>query len=74
MKKAMYKVIFTVTETRNNGNEKRVQKAVYMPRFDEQGKHITEARRIERGASALASEGYYNIVYGSTVSTELIFA
>ena len=71
----MYKVIFNVTETCQNGNERRVQKVVYMPRFDETTrKHITPAQQIERGKAALAAEHYYNIEYGSTVATELIFA
>ena len=75
MKKLMYKVIFNVTETLQNGNERRVQKVVYMPRFDEStGRHITPAQQIERGKAALAVEHYYNIEYGSTVATELIFA
>jgi hypothetical protein len=75
MKKAFYKVIFTATETCQNGNERRVQKVVYMPRFDETtGEPITPAQQIERGMAALAAERYYNIKYGSTVATELIFA
>lgn len=74
MKKLMYKVIFNVTETCQNGNERRVQKVVYMPRFDEKtGKHVTTEQRIERGTAALVAERYYNIEYGSTVATELIF-
>lgn len=73
MKKLMYKVIFNVTETCQNGNERRVQKAVYMPRFDEQGKHIDRFRQIERGGQALTAEHYYNIEYGSTVATEILF-
>ena len=75
MKKIAYKVIFTVTETCQNGNERRVQKVVYMPRFDEKtGRHITPEQQIERGTAALAAEHYYNIKYGSTVATELIIA
>ena len=75
MKKALYKVIFTVTETCQNGNERRVQKVVYMPRFDESTRrHISPEQQIERGTAALAAEGYYNIKYGSTVATEIIFA
>ena len=74
MKKPMYKVIFNVTETCNNGNERRLQKVVYMPRFDEQtGKHISTEQQIERGKKALVDEHYYNIEYGSTVATELFF-
>lgn len=75
MKKLMYKVIFNATETLQNGKERRVQKVVYMPRFDETtGKHITPEQQIERGTAALLSEHYYDIEYGSTVATELIFA
>lgn len=75
MKASMYKVIFTATETCQNGNERRVQKAVYMPRFDEvTKKHITPEQQIARGTAALIAEHYYNIEYGSTVATEIIFA
>ena len=75
MKEPMYKVIFNVTETLQNGNERRVQKVVYMPRFDEVTKrHISQEQQIERGTRALKAEHYYNIEYGSTVATEIIFA
>lgn len=75
MKKLMYKVVFHATETLQNGKERRVQKVVYMPRFDEETrKHITTEQRIARGTAALAAERYYNIEYGSTIATELIFA
>lgn len=75
MKKQMYKVYFYATETLGNGKERRRLHAVYMPRFDATTrKHITEEQRIERGTQALAVEGFYNIEYGSTVSTEMIFA
>lgn len=75
MKKLMYKVIFNVTETLQNGKERRTQKAVYMPRFDEKtNKHISPEQQIERGTAALKAERYYNIEYGSTVATEIIFA
>lgn len=75
MKKLMYKVIFNVTETCQNGNERRIQKVVYMPRFDETtGKHITPEQQIVRGIEALKVEHYYNIEYGSTIATEIIFA
>ena len=73
MKKLVYKVVFNVTETLGNGKERRVQKVVYMPRFDEvTGKHITPQQQAERGAAALAAEHYYNIEYRGTVATELI--
>lgn len=74
MKKLVYKVVFNVTETLQNGKERRVQKVVYMPRFDEvTGKHITPQQQAERGAAVLAAEHYYNIQYGSTIATELLF-
>lgn len=74
MKKLMYKVIFNVTETLQNGKERRVQKVVYMPRFDEETKkHISLEQQIELGTAALKAEHYYNIEYGSTVATELFF-
>jgi len=74
MKKAFYKVYFRATETKHGKEETRLH-AVYMPRRDETtGKTLTIAEQIERGTAALAAEGYYNIKYGSTVATELIFA
>ena len=77
MKIPMLKVIFNVTETCQNGNERRVQKAVYMHRFyEENGKRLFMGRetQIERGTAALKEEHYYNIEYGSTVATEIIIA
>ena len=74
MKKLLYKVVFTATETLQNGKERRVQKVVYMPRFDEvTGKHISPAQQIARGTAALKAEHFYNIEYGSTIATELLF-
>lgn len=75
MKKLMYKVVFNVTETLQNGKERRVQKVVYMPRFDEvTKKHISPEQQIERGIAALKEQRYYDIQYGSTIATEIIFA
>lgn len=46
-----------------------------MPRFDEQTrKHITPDQQIYRGTAELKAENYYNIEYGSTIATEIIFA
>lgn len=74
MKKAYYKVYFHATETLQNGNERTRLHAVYIPRFDEiTGRHITPAQQIERGTEALKNANFYNIKYGSTVATELIF-
>lgn len=77
MKSLVYKVTFWATKSLGNGKEKRTLRAVYMPRFevvDGAKKHITEEQRIERGATALKMEGYYDIKYGSTIATELITA
>ena len=75
MKKAMYKVIFHATETLSNGKEQTRLHAVYMPCKDEQtGQHITREQQIARGTEALRAAHYYNIRYGSTIETVLIFA
>ena len=67
MQKEFYKVYFWATKTKHGKEETRLH-AVYMPR------RITRAEQIKRGTAALAAEGYYNIKYGSTVATEIIFA
>ena len=75
MKKAMYKVTFHATETLQNGKERTTLQSVYMPRKDEEtGQHITREQQIERGTEALKAAHYYNIRYGSTIETVLIFA
>lgn len=74
MKKALYEVVFKVTKTNQNGAEQTFKKCVYMPRFDESGKHIDPARQIERGTAALKEEHYYNIEYICTHCTYLTFA
>ena len=75
MQKQMLKVYFHATETLQNGKEQTRLHAVYMPRKDEQtGEHITREQQIERGTEALRAAHYYNIRYGSTIETVLIFA
>lgn len=73
MKKKVYEVIFAVTETTNRGHERRVKRAVFMPIFGKDGKHITEAVRIERGTAALRAEHLYDIEYVETKTKTLIF-
>ena len=73
MKKTLYEVIFAVTETTQNGNERRIQKAVFMPFLDKYGKPLTVEYRIERGTEALRAEHFYNIEYVKTVRRTLIF-
>ena len=74
MKRQIYAVVFKVTETCQNGNERKIQKTVYMPRFDENNKHITIDQRVKRGIEALKAAHYYNIEYVKTTATEIIFA
>lgn len=74
MIKKLYKVYFWATETKHGKEETRLH-AVYMPRVDEStGKLLTTAQQIERGTEALKKEHFYNIKYGSTIASELIFA
>lgn len=73
MIKKLFKVYFWATETKHGKEETRLQ-AVYMPRVDEStGELLTTAEQIARGTEALKNEHFYNIKYGSTVATELIF-
>lgn len=74
MLKQFYKVYFWATELKHGKEEIRLH-AVYMPRVDEStGKLLTTEEQITRGTEALKNEHFYNIKYGSTVATELIFA
>jgi hypothetical protein len=72
MKNPLYEVIFEVTETLQNGKERRVKKSVFVPRFSG-GKHNPPEVQIARGEAALKDAHYYNIVYISTKATTLIF-
>ncbi len=71
MKNPLYEVIFEVTETLQNGKERRVKKSVFVPRF-RYGKHVTPEEQIARGKAALKDANYYNIVYIRTKTTVLI--
>lgn len=74
MLKQFYKVYFWATELKHGKEEIRLH-AVYMPRIDEStGKLLTTDEQITRGTEALKEANFYNIKYGSTVATELIFA
>lgn len=73
MKQTMYEVIFEVTETCNNGNERRTKKGVLIPHFDNTGRHIPPAKQIERGEKALKEANFCNIVYIETKNKTLIF-
>lgn len=74
MKQFMYEVIFEVTETLQNGKERRIKKSVLMPTVDpETNKHICLDTRLVRGYSALADAGYYCIEYVDTKRKTVIF-
>ena len=62
MKKNYYELTFKVTETLQNGKERRVNKTVLSPIFRD-GKFIIESERIEKGIMVLKEEHYYNIEY-----------
>lgn len=75
MKKSFYEVVFLVTETMQNGDERQMKKSVLIPHFDEvTGKHIPEEQRIVRGEKALTEEHFYDILYLETKNKTIIFA
>lgn len=66
MKMKVYEVIFEVTETCNNGKERRIKKSVFFKPFDEVGIHTSQIMQIDKGQALLKEEHYYNIVYLDT--------
>ena len=73
MKKRMFKVYFHATEELHGKEQTRLH-AVYMPHTDETtGEPLTTEQQIARGTEALKAANYYNIRYGSTVDTIMIF-
>lgn len=67
MKVLVYEVVFRATETLQNGNERTINKSVFMKPFDETtGKHNSPEMQIEKGIAALRAEHYYNISYVGT--------
>lgn len=73
MKALCYETIFCVTETCNNGNERRIKKSVLFPRF-RNGIHVTEQERISAGTDILKAEHYYNIEYLETKNKTILYA
>lgn len=63
MTKMYYELTFKVTETLQNGNERRIKKRVLSAPFAKCGKFIPLEARIDRAAEALKAEHYYDIVY-----------
>lgn len=70
--KKYYEVVFCVTETCNNGNEKKYMKSVYVPRFDESGRHISPNMQVTSAWQELKRRGYYNIYHVKTICSEII--
>lgn len=73
MRVKLYKVKFEVTETLQNGKERRIFKYVFMKPFDENGIHVSPEEQIRRGTEALREAHYYNITYKETETSTLIF-
>lgn len=67
-----YAMTFEVTETCNNGNERRKKVTVHSPCF-KNGKHIIELDRVNKAIEVLKSHHYYNIEYIDTKNTTLLF-
>lgn len=73
----VYENIFEVTETLQNGKERRIKKSVYTPIFREWGGrrvHITTEERIKAGKAELKARHYYNIDYLTTKKRDIIYA
>ena len=72
----LYENVFEVTETLQNGKERRVKKSVYTPRFKERDGHtfhISEEERIKCGTYELEARHYYNVKYLYTKKREVIY-
>lgn len=72
MIKKYYETIFEVTETCQNGNERRIRKAVLSQPF-RNGRHVPEEERVGKGIAVLESMHYYDIKYIETKTKTLIF-
>lgn len=72
MKEKYYEEIFEVTETLQNGNERRKRVSVYSPIFIN-GRHVIELNRITKAIEALKAEHYYNIEHVETRTKTMIF-
>lgn len=72
MKVKYYETIFRVTETLQNGKERRIKKSVLSPIFIN-GRHHIELDRINKAEKALKEEHYYDIEYVETKTKEVIF-
>ena len=55
-----YEMIFAVTETCQNGNERRIKKTVYAP-AEKDGNDKIDFRRVDKGIEILKAKHFYNI-------------
>ncbi len=69
--KKFYVEIFQVTETLQNGKERRVKKEVLSPVFNN-GKHIPEKDRINAAVKLLEENHYYNIEHLETKARDVL--
>lgn len=67
----VYETIFSVTETCQNGKERRIKKSVFTPCF-KNGRHVIQLERIAKAEEILKAQHYYNIEYLDTKFTELL--
>ena len=67
----VYEMIFEVTTTCQNGNERRMKKSVYSPCF-RNGRHIVELERVSKAIKVLEANHYYNIKHLQTRYTTML--
>lgn len=68
----VYELIFEVTETCNNGNERRKKVSVYSMPF-RYGRFVIECDRVNEGIELLKQQHYYNIKHIKTKLKTLLF-
>jgi hypothetical protein len=76
MRNECFEVIFKVTETCQNGKERRIKKSVYSPKFKMDGERhmfIPLEERMRKCIKVLEEMHYYNIEYVDIKSTTLLF-
>lgn len=69
----VYEDIFMVTETLQNGKERRIKKSVFSPIF-RNGRHVIKLDRGENGKAALEELHFYNIEWIDTKVKTLILS
>lgn len=66
-----YENIFNVTETLQNGKERRVKKSVLSPIFKD-GRHVIQLDRVDRCIKELEALHYYDIKFIETKTKTFI--